>query len=913
MWRAALPCCRSRHLVVLALAVFVAVAPAGATSTAPSSSAAPRGEAIWAIALPASLRTAKPAQLRWLADQGVTSLLVTDASRTTLSKLSTQARHAGLNVIVPSRQAPRTACKPALGHLQTCAAVAGTATAAVKLARRSLVDIVVVRVQTPTQLRMLRGTKTSRSRIVAVLPASMTPAAQAAWRAGIAYAATDPSLDLAVAAAPTATKQLRSYLAALPQGKTVSSAPGAPLSLAVTGTSASTISLAWAAAGGAESYGIYLDGTFVLALELNSLTLTGLGCGRTYTLAVDAVAGSSRSTQTSVSASTAACPTGAGISGGGGSGGGGSGGGTADTLPPSAPLTLASSASTTTSITVGWPVSTDNVAVTGYGRYRNGVLLSSGSSTSYTFTGLTCNTSYTLGVDAFDAAANRSARTSGSFTTAACGGGGGGADTQAPSVPQGQSLTPGQTSVTMGWTAATDNVGVAGYRAFKDGVAQGTTTALSYTFPGLTCATTYTFALEAYDAAGNASNRALATGTTATLACDSPPPPPPPPASGTAHLWVDTNGGSCARQATPGAYADAQACTWNGAYQAAQTGDLIVVRGGSYGDVTIGPNKPSVAAPGVTFQPASGETVTVSDLENGYYSGGASNITFLGPVTARTFRSDGGSNIVVDGWRVDCGGCDNVQMFHLESATNVTVRNSDISDNQNNSLIWIQGTNLTFENNVIHDAGLPSGSSAHTECMYAWNVTNLTLKRNHFYHCAVMDVFITGSSVAHGGVVENNIFEKPWSSTGQISNTALAFHFRNGGSPPTPDPDNWDFRYNTFVGPLSITTDANPVGAGGMRIIGNAFLAGAPCGHANTTYSYNAFVSGGCGSNNITHSLSTYLAGFTSSADPGNYSLRSTSVLRDSGNTANYPAQDRTGTARYTGAAPDIGAYEAGS
>ena len=67
--------------------------------------------------------------------------------------------------------------------------------------------------------------------------------------------------------------------------------------------------------------------------------------------------------------------------------------------------------------------------------------------------------------------------------------------------------------------------------------------------------------------------------------------------------------------------------------------------------------------------------------------------------------------------------------------------------------------------------------------MYAWSVTNLTLKRNHFYHCSVMDVFITGGDVANGGFVENNVFEKPWENTGRISNSAFAFHFRNGGSP----------------------------------------------------------------------------------------------------------------------------------
>ena len=180
--------------------------------------------------------------------------------------------------------------------------------------------------------------------------------------------------------------------------------------------------------------------------------------------------------------------------------------------------------------------------------------------------------------------------------------------------------------------------------------------------------------------------------------------------------------------------------------------------------MSVGPNKASIGSPGVTFRTASGESVVVGDFENGYISGtgGGSNITFAGPVSARSFRSDKASNIVVDSWRVDCGGCDGEQMFHIEQANNVTVKNSDISDNKNNSLMWINGSNLTFENNQIHDAGLPSGSGAHTECMYAQSVTNLTLKRNHFYHCSVMDVFITGSGVANGGYVENNVFEKPW-------------------------------------------------------------------------------------------------------------------------------------------------------
>src|SRR5262249_58048554 len=65
--------------------------------------------------------------------------------------------------------------------------------------------------------------------------------------------------------------------------------------------------------------------------------------------------------------------------------------------------------SSQSAITLSWSASTDNVGVTGYGRYLNGSLLSTGAGTSFGFTGLACGTSYTLAVDAVDAAGNRAA------------------------------------------------------------------------------------------------------------------------------------------------------------------------------------------------------------------------------------------------------------------------------------------------------------------------------------------------------------------------------------------------------------------------------------------------------------------------------------------------------------------------
>jgi endonuclease I len=81
----------------------------------------------------------------------------------------------------------------------------------------------------------------------------------------------------------------------------------------------------------------------------------------------------------------------------------------ADTQAPTAPTSLASTAKTATSITVAWNASTDNVGVTGYNVYSNGVLKTTVTGLTATITGLTASTSYNINVSAKDAAGNTSA------------------------------------------------------------------------------------------------------------------------------------------------------------------------------------------------------------------------------------------------------------------------------------------------------------------------------------------------------------------------------------------------------------------------------------------------------------------------------------------------------------------------
>ena len=94
----------------------------------------------------------------------------------------------------------------------------------------------------------------------------------------------------------------------------------------------------------------------------------------------------------------------------------------ADTSAPSAPSAPSASGRTQTSITLSWNASSDNVGVAGYGLYRdgNGAGSTDAATRSFTFSGLTCGTSYTLAVDAYDTAGNRSSRTSQAVSTTAC-------------------------------------------------------------------------------------------------------------------------------------------------------------------------------------------------------------------------------------------------------------------------------------------------------------------------------------------------------------------------------------------------------------------------------------------------------------------------------------------------------------
>jgi chitodextrinase len=309
---------------------------------------------------------------------------------------------------------------------------------------------------------------------------------------------------------PAGNRSTRADMTATTAACTDTQAPSAPTNVVVGQRTGTSIALSWGASTddtGVTEYGLYQGGSLASTTSSTTGIVSGLTCGRSYTLGIDAADGAgNRSPQAVVMVSTTDC---------------------ADTQPPTAPTGLAASSVTQTTLSLRWAAATDNVGVAGYSVYRNGTLLGQTSSLTYAVSGLTCGTSYTFAVETRDTSGNAStSRTSLAASTSAC------VDTDPPAVPSGlRASTVAQTSLTLQWTAATDNVGVTAYSVYRNGTLLGQTSSLTYPVSGLTCGTSYTFALESRDAAGNVSVT-RASLTVSTAACS------PAQPSGGALLWA---------------------------------------------------------------------------------------------------------------------------------------------------------------------------------------------------------------------------------------------------------------------------------------------------------------------------------------------------------------------------------------
>ena len=638
----------------------------------------------------------------------------------------------------------------------------------------------------------------------------------------------------------------------------------------------------------------------------------------------------------------------------------------ADKQRPSAPTGLTKKAATKTTISVAWKAAKDNVRVAGYNLYRGTTETGTTKTLAATFAGLACAKQYTFYVSARDVAGNRSTRAKLAARTAACGATlqtpadacrrrrrrrclrrrrrllrrhrrhrrrrrrrrrrhrrlrppPPPADAQAPTVPGALQKTGStETSVSVSWSASTDDVAVTGYGVYRDGSLSGSTGGTSYVVSGLACGMSYFISVDAYDAAGNRSAKVSTTATSS--AC--------PVSGGTANVYLSLSG------------SDSNACTqpapcrsFDRGYRVASPGGVVEVAAGSYGDQGLLYDASKTSQTDVIFQPAPGASVTVGQLEFGpdRFTKGASHVTIKditvtddvqvvgcgtssdsSPCAPET--SSGGDDVTLQNLRVKgpyafyCASCSHVSIIGgiwgpdtYQCRASFGSAHPEIQNAYNQQkrshAILIDGA--TFQN-FARCTG-----ADHTECLQVEPADDMTVRNSVFMRCDTIVVNFAndlafGSKSAAGYeapnniLLENNFFDVSMDNTG--GPTYYSVNIR--------ECTNCTIRYNSWL--------QAPRMPNGQISLNNKYIGNvgpnsqANCDVGGITWGYNVWEGAKCAATdkNVAN------AGFVNRGAM-NLHLAPGSPAINAGDPSFYPAKDIDGQARPSGGAPDAGAAEA--
>ena len=148
-----------------------------------------------------------------------------------------------------------------------------------------------------------------------------------------------------------------------------------------------------------------------------------------------------------------------------------------------------------------WDEPDDNIGVTGYEIYRNGVYLTSVKDTSFISTGLLPKTTYSYTIIAYDEMKNKSEESDAFEVTTP-------KENVKPTKPYiTSSKIKTGSSITIIWSASTDNFAVEGYNIYRDGViiAHVTADTTRYRDDTVKLGTKYSYAISAVDTSDNES------------------------------------------------------------------------------------------------------------------------------------------------------------------------------------------------------------------------------------------------------------------------------------------------------------------------------------------------------------------------------------------------------------------------
>jgi hypothetical protein len=165
-----------------------------------------------------------------------------------------------------------------------------------------------------------------------------------------------------------------------------------------------------------------------------------------------------------------------------------------DSSPPSVPQNLRFTLNTPTQVDLAWDASTDpQTGVDHYNIYRNGTLLGTSTTTTFSDTTLVAGNAYQYRVSVVNGIDFESAQSDAIGT---------GIDISPPSVPGGLTVTEavaaGSVNLTLTWNASTDaESGVRDYKVFRNGALVGTVTDTTFTDNGVSAANTLEYRVSA--------------------------------------------------------------------------------------------------------------------------------------------------------------------------------------------------------------------------------------------------------------------------------------------------------------------------------------------------------------------------------------------------------------------------------
>jgi chitodextrinase len=221
---------------------------------------------------------------------------------------------------------------------------------------------------------------------------------------------------------------------------------------------------------------------------------------------------------------------------------------TASSPAPTAPNGLSAISTTDSTIVLSWGASYASSGIAGYRISMNKNVAGTTAAQKFEAQKLNASTTYSFTVAAYDqngifspesasinvttegVQATTTVSSSSTSTTSLTN-----SDATPPSTPTNLSATGVSSSeIDLSWNAATDNVGVTGYKIFASGVFIATTSGMTYKSTNLVAGATYSYNVAAYDAAGNTSPQSTSANAT-TLSSPSSTTPPPdttPPTTG---------------------------------------------------------------------------------------------------------------------------------------------------------------------------------------------------------------------------------------------------------------------------------------------------------------------------------------------------------------------------------------------